>query len=249
MKLTTHWFQELTASQYRCRLAETPEDIEHAQRLRFQVFNLELAEGLQEAYATGKDADPFDSICDHLIVEDRLTKEIVGTYRLQSGETAKNGTGYYSEQEFDFTPYEPIRHELLELGRACIHKGHRNLASLGLLWKGIAQYAKHNGLRYFIGCSSLTSQDPAVGLEVYHMLEHRHLTLPHLRTTPHPEFACQSDQAPEFSPDIPKLLRAYLTVGANICGPPALDKAFGTIDFLTLLDLHNLSARNLRRYF
>lgn len=217
--------------------------------LRFQVFNLELEEGLEQAYATGRDEDPFDSICDHLIVEDHLSGQIIGTYRLQSGITAQNGLGYYSEQEFNFTSYEPIRQEILELGRACIHKSHRNLASLGLLWKGIAQYAKHYKLRYFIGCSSLTSQDPAVGLEVYRMLEKRFGALPHLRTIPRPEYACKSDQTPDVTPNIPKLLRAYLTVGAHICGPPALDNAFGTIDFLTLLDLHNLSARNLRRYF
>ena len=249
MKLTKHWFQELVASQYRCRLAQTPDDLENAQMLRFQVFNLELREGLEEAFATGRDEDPFDAICDHLIVEDRMSGQVIGTYRLQSGITAKNGLGYYSEQEFDFAPFESIRNEILELGRACIHKSHRNLASLGLLWKGIAQYANNYNLRYFIGCSSLTSQDPDDGLEVFRMLEDRFLVSPHLRTTPCPEYACQFSRQPETQPNIPKLLRAYLTVGAQICGPPALDKAFGTIDFLTLLDLKNLSARNLRRYF
>jgi putative hemolysin len=249
MKLTTHWFQELIASQYSCRLAQTPEDLEKAQMLRFQVFNLELDEGLEEAFATGRDEDPFDAICDHLLVEDKMSGQIIGTYRLQSGITAKNGLGYYSEQEFDFAPFEPIRHAILELGRACIHKSHRNLGSLGLLWKGIAQYAKNYQLRYFIGCSSLTSQDPDAGLEVFRMLQDRFLTMPDLRTNPRPEYVCLSRKQPETQPDIPKLLRAYLTVGAQICGPPALDKAFGTIDFLTLLDLENLSARNLRRYF
>jgi putative hemolysin len=39
---------------------------------------------------------------------------------------------------------------------------------------------------------------------------------------------------------IPKLLRAYLTRGAKICGPPALDRQFKTIDFLTLLDLETM---------
>ena len=249
MKLTAHWFQELVASHYCCRLAQTPEDIEKAQMLRFQVFNLELEEGLDEAFTTGRDEDPFDTICDHLIVEDRASGRIVGTYRLQSGIKAKKGLGYYSEQEFDFSPFEPMRHEMLELGRACIHKSHRNLASLSLLWKGIARYARNYDLRYFIGCSSLTSQDPDAGLEVFRMLEKRFLTLPHLRTKPHPRYACPFGEQPETQPEIPKLLRAYLTVGAQICGPPALDKAFGTIDFLTLLDLKKLSARTLRRYF
>jgi len=92
MKLTAHWFQELVASHYCCRLAQTPEDIEKAQMLRFQVFNLELEEGLDEAFTTGRDEDPFDTICDHLIVEDRASGRIVGTYRLQSGIKAKKGS-------------------------------------------------------------------------------------------------------------------------------------------------------------
>lgn len=249
MKLTQNWFNDLVCGQYVCRLVQTSEDLREAQALRFQVFNVELKEGLDEAFTTGRDEDPFDIICDHLIVEDRTSGCIVGTYRLQSGIKAKKGLGYYSEQEFDFSPFESMRHEMLELGRACIHKSHRNLASLSLLWKGIARYAMNYDLRYFIGCSSLTSQDPDAGLEVFRMLKERFLTLPHLRTNPLPKYACPFGRQPERQPEIPKLLRAYLTVGAQICGPPALDKAFGTIDFLTLLDLKNLSARTLRRYF
>ena len=130
MKLTQNWFKELLCGQYICRLVQTPEDLREAQKLRFQVFNLELKEGLDEAFTTGRDEDPFDIICDHLIVEDRASGRIVGTYRLQSGIKAKKGLGYYSEQEFDFSPFESMRHEMLELGRACIHKSHRNLASL-----------------------------------------------------------------------------------------------------------------------
>jgi len=50
------------------------------------------------------------------------------------------------------------------------------------------------------------------------------------------------NQLTEEAPKIPKLLRAYLSIGAKICGPPALDRQFKTIDFLTLLDLHSLPA-------
>ena len=88
-----------------------------AQQLRFEVFNLELGEGLAESYATGLDVDPFDEFCDHLIVEELATSEIVGTYRLQTGQLAAANLGYYSEREFDFAPYEPVRCEMIELGR------------------------------------------------------------------------------------------------------------------------------------
>jgi 1-acyl-sn-glycerol-3-phosphate acyltransferase len=95
--------------------------VRRAQQLRFEVFNLELGEGLAESYATELDVDPFDEFCDHLIVEELATSEIVGTYRLQTGQLAAANLGYYSEREFDFAPYEPFRCEMIELGRACVH--------------------------------------------------------------------------------------------------------------------------------
>src|SRR6266496_2817144 len=118
-------------AQYLARLAQNRDEIRAAQALRFTVFNLELNEGLAESHATGLDADPFDEVCDHLLVEHLPTGEIVGTYRLQTGLTAAANRGYYSEQEFDFRPFEPIRAELIELGRACVHSHHRNLIVLG----------------------------------------------------------------------------------------------------------------------
>src|SRR6202008_936833 len=93
--------------------------------------------------------------------------EIVGTYRMQSGTMAQRNIGYYSAREFDFSVYEPIRHEPLELGRASIDRQHRTREVLSLLWRGIAQYAKHHGLRYLIGCSSLNSEDPQDGWTVF----------------------------------------------------------------------------------
>jgi len=134
-------------SQYALRLASSPQDVQAAQSLRFQVFNLELNEGLADSYVTGLDADPFDAVCDHLLVEHVDSRQIVGTYRLQMGSGAAKNLGYYCEQEFEFGVYEPLRNQIVELGRACVHRQHRNLFVLGLLWKGIADYATQRGGR------------------------------------------------------------------------------------------------------
>ena len=224
-------------AKYATRLARDSTDVHAAQALRFAVFNVELNEGLAESLATGLDADPFDEVCDHLLVEHVPSGEDVGTYRLQTGLTAAGRRGYYSEQEFDFRPFEPIRAQLIELGRACVHQQHRNLIVLGQLWKGIADYARERGGRYLCGCSSITSQDPSVGASAYADLCRRYLVEAPWRTKPLPAFDCPLDHLDEEPPKIPKLLRAYLSIGAKICGPPALDRQFKTIDFLTLLDL------------
>jgi len=237
------------------RLARSADEVRRTQQLRFEVFNLELGEGLAESYATGLDIDPFDEFCDHLIVEELTTSEIVGTYRLQTGQLAAANLGYYSEREFDFAPYELFRCELIELGRACVHADHRNLNLLQLLWRGIARYAAERNARFLIGCSSISSQDPIQGAETYEELKH-YLVEPDLRTQPRLDFRVvaerydhswcggrtvrQSVASTVTAGASSRLLRAYLTIGAKICGPPALDREFGTIDFLTFLDLHAL---------
>src|SRR6267154_4996438 len=233
---------------YRTRLARSTEDVRAAQSLRFQVFNLELNEGLEQSYATGLDEDPFDAVCDHLIVEHLPSASIVGTYRLQTGHNAAAYLGYYCEQEFEFQVFEPLRAEMVELGRACIHRQHRNLVVLGLLWKGIADYARQHAGRYLFGCSSITSQEPAVGASAYADLCRRHLAQPQWRTSPLAAYDCSLNQLATELVKIPKLLRAYLTLGANICGAPALDRQFKTIDFLTLLDLETMPLLARQRF-
>ena len=234
--------------QYATRVARSAAEVRAAQKLRFQVFNLELNEGLPQSFATGLDADDYDAVCDHLLVEYVPSGEIVGTYRLQTGLNAAKKLGYYSEQEFCFAPFEPLRGEIVELGRACVHRQHRNLSVLGLLWKGIADYARERGGRFLIGCSSITSQDPAVAAFTYSELCRKHLVAPPWRTKPLPACECPLDPLAEQPEPIPKLLRAYLAVGAKICGPPALDRQFQTIDFLTFIDFESLTAHARERF-
>jgi putative hemolysin len=234
---------------YALRLARNADEVRAAQVLRFEVFNLELNEGLSQSYAKGFDEDPFDAVCDHLLVEYLPSQQIVGTYRLQTGANAARQLGYYCAQEFEFSPLEPLRGTMVELGRACVHKQHRNLIVLGMLWKGIAGYAQANGARYLFGCSSITSQDEAVGASAYASLARNHLVEPRFRTNPLPAYECSLNQLAAGPVNLPKLLRAYLAVGAAICGPPALDRQFKTIDFLTLLDLEKLPPLARERFF
>jgi len=233
---------------YDTRLARNMDEVRAAQALRFQVFNLELNEGLEQSYANGLDEDPFDAVCDHLTVEHLPSANIVGTYRLQTGHNAAAHLGYYCAQEFEFQLFEPLRAKMIELGRACVHPQHRNLVVLGLLWKGIADYARQHAGRYLFGCSSITSQDPAAGASAYADLCRRHLAPPQWRTRPLAAYDCSLNQLAAEPVKIPKLLRAYLTLGAKICGPPALDRQFKTIDFLTLLDLETMPLLARQRF-
>jgi len=255
---------------YRLRLAVTSEDRIAACRLRFRVFNIELGEGLKSSYQTGLDIDRFDDFCEHLLVEDKQednpSRRIIGTYRMQSGPSAERNHGYYSEQEFSFAPYEPLREGILELGRACIDREHRNPEVLTLLWRGIAQYACDMGLRYLVGCSSINSRNPVEGWQVYRQLRHYRVS-PEFETAPTAAFACPIEleganaqpsssienhsgtpAQPAEPSKVPRLLKTYLTIGARIAAPPAWDREFGTIDFLTLLDLKTVSPSARHRF-
>jgi putative hemolysin len=232
---------------FRVRLALSDEERLSLYRLRFLVFNLEMNEGLDQAYFNGQDCDAFDDVCDHLLVEDKLTGRVVGTYRLQTGSAAARGIGYYSAQEFDFSPYGHLQREIVELGRACIHREFRSFEVLNLLWRGVAQYAVARGGRYLIGCSSVNSQDTQLGSAMYYRLRDW-LVSPELQTRPTEKFSFVLAEESAEKPNPPKLLRAYLAVGARIAGVPALDREFKTIDFLTLMDLDNMAPSARSRY-
>lgn len=236
-------------SLFRISLAQSPQDLVECQRLRYEVFNLELGEGLSTSDRSGLDIDPFDSFCDHLLVRDLESGKLVGTYRLQTGEVARRNLGYYGDQLFDFSVYDSIRKQLLELGRACVHIDYRNIMVLHALWKGIAVYATRNDSRYLIGCSSISSQDENSGVAMYEGLKEKYLVEPSLRTVPHPGRDCRLTGAHVDPARPPRLFRAYLEISGRICGPPAIDREFKTIDFLTLVDLANLPERVRTRFF
>jgi len=235
-----------TRGLYQLRYARDAGDVEACCRARYEVFNLELAEGLAESAAIGLDRDRYDEQCDHLMVIDTTTERVIGTYRMQTLETAEAAAGFYSAGEFDFGPAPRELMECsVELGRACVVREHREKAVLFLLWRGLMAYLLWNRKRFLFGCSSLTTQDPEEGLKAHDWLVregHRHADF---ETPALPEYVCESAGHETFEGKypIPRLFSTYLRHGAKITSPPALDRQFGTIDFLTLLDSEQFDRR------
>jgi putative hemolysin len=248
---------EIREGRYLARFAKSTEEIEAVLQLRFEVFNLELGEGLESSFATGQDRDEFDDCCHHLMILDTQEDRVVGTYRLQTGEIASDATAFYSSREFDLSPLpKGVLENSVELGRACIAKDHRNTRVLFLLWKGIAAYVAHNQKRYLFGCCSLTSQDPREGLRVFEHLEaHGHLHQQfHVSSREGLNCVCSAEQKESKTPQstkdcssedavLPKLFKIYLRFGAKVCGPPAIDREFKTIDFLVIFDVDGMDHR------
>jgi putative hemolysin len=247
--------EALIEGRYEVRFAKSEEELDELLRLRFEVFNIELKEGLEESFETGRDRDEFDAVCHHLIVVEQTTGEIVGTYRMQTSCMARGGCGYYSAAEFDLSPLpSSVVDNAVEVGRACVALGHRNTQVLYLLWRGLALYMAGNQRRYLFGCCSLTSQDPDEGRAVMAYLErHNHLH-PALNVIPQAGFECYDDSSAldlsRYNPiKLPKLFRTYLRHGAKVCGPPAIDRCFKTIDYLVIFDVAAMDERRYRTFF
>lgn len=229
------------------RFAQNLDDLRAAQRLRFEVFNLELREGLMESFATGLDSDAFDARCHHLLVIEEATGQAVGTYRLMSAELGGRSE-LYTASEFDLTGLpDHVVERGAEVGRACVHKDHRNGRVLQLLWRGIARYLDWNDKRYVFGCCSVPTLDGAEIAGVTAALVRGGHVHPRYLASARPNLRLAQADTVVAHPEVtlPPLFHSYLRLGAKVCGGPAVDRAFGVTDYLVLLDLRDVEPRML----
>lgn len=229
------------ADRYIVGFANSDRCIEAAQRLRYEVFNLELNEGLASSIESGLDRDRYDAQMTHLVLLERATHRVIGTYRMQSAGEAARGGGLYSAEEYDLAPMSGYLDEGVELSRACLAADHRNFRAIVSLWLGIGAYMNAHGLRYLFGCCSLTTQERDDGWRALKTIREGGFVHPNLWLRARPSHACGApsrehdlDLGPALK--LPKLFRTYLKLGALVVSEPAIDTAFGTVDFLIMMD-------------
>jgi putative hemolysin len=223
--------------------ASHTDELREAQRLRFEVFAGELGARLATPLA-GHDVDHFDSYCEHLLVRDAATRQVIGTYRVLTPAQARRAGGTYSDQEFDLTPLATLRARMVELGRSCVHPAYRHGGVMLALWGELAAFMRRNALDTMIGCASIPmlQQGPQDALAVWQQLRLNHLAPEryHVR----PRQALPQPAAPgELRVDAPPLIRAYLRLGARLLGPPAWDPDFHTADLPMMMRVQDLPLR------
>lgn len=236
------------------KIADKHDELLSAQRLRFDVFNREMGKGLASSAPSGLDCDAYDALCDHLLVIDRNNGLVVGTYRLLLRSRLKKSACFYSEREFDLSRIRRLRSEILELGRSCVHRDYRSNRILHLLWGGILRYVSDHHVRYIIGCPSIYTRDIDELNAIYALMRRDYWSPALFRVYPHPENKCDGLDAgicvdgreKSIFLKLPSLLRSYLKVGARVCGAPAVDEEFGTVDLFMLLDIRRISAAYLK---
>lgn len=234
---------------FEVKIADSLQEVEAALRLRFEVFNLEMQEGLQSSYESGFDSDVYDTFCDHLIVKERATGAVVGTYRLLLQQKAQQNLGFYSENEFDLSSFASQQGNLLEAGRSCVAKPFRSLAVINLLWSGIARYLEQHNVTHLFGCASFKTSDPRF-MSAVHAYCSAHYPapagwgvspLPHCRMDLASYTPTEQEVASIFR-SFPPLVKGYLRLGAFVCGEPAYDAEFGTSDLLVMVATENITA-------
>ncbi|MDG3012790.1 GNAT family N-acetyltransferase [Rhodococcus sp. D2-41] len=248
-----------TAGRYSVVLTRDRADIEAAQRLRYQVFSTEPGFTLGAfAAAIERDVDRFDTFCDHILVRDRVTGDAVGCYRLLPPEGARALGGPYTATEFDLDALAPILPGAVELGRACVHPDHRSGAVSALLWSGILRYLSMTDHSWLVGCVSVPMRStpgerPGANVRaVRDVVSSRYAHDPRWQVRPHRPVRVDGRGLDEIEPAaravLPPLLRAYLRIGARVCGEPAHDPEFGVADFVVLLGAHHADQRYLDRF-
>jgi len=238
---------------YTLLLTNDPSHVEAAQRLRQQVFAAEPGFALEPA--GGLDADRFDEHCDHLLVREDRSGELVGCYRMLPPPGAIAAGGLYTATEFDISGLDSLRPSLVEMGRAVVRADHRNGAVVLMMWTGILAYLDRCGYDYVAGCVSVPVRGVgAPGSQVRgvrDVVAARHAAAAEFTVYPYrPVMVDGVDLDGIPAPErltMPPLMRGYLRLGAQVCGEPAHDTAFGVADFPALLDKRRADIRYLNR--
>ncbi|WPO99139.1 L-ornithine N(alpha)-acyltransferase [Pseudomonas sp. HR96] len=221
--------------------------LREAQALRYAVFSQEFDARLQGA-ELGLDRDTYDSHCSHIGVRDLSSGQLVATTRLLDHQAADGLGGFYSEEEFSLHGLKGLQGPILEIGRTCVHPAYRNGGTIAVLWSELAEVLNQGEYRYLMGCASISMQDGGIQAEaIMQRLRERYLCNEHLRAEPrHP--LPPLDLPHNVIAELPPLLKAYMRLGAKVCGEPCWDREFQVADVFILLKRDDLCPRYARHF-
>lgn len=253
--------ESLRSGDLEVRLAETPKELEAAQKLRYQVFYEEMKANATPLMAQlQKDIDPYDAYCDHLLVFDHSLRQngvspVVGTYRLLRQNVADKHDGFYASHEYDISKLQEYPGEILELGRSCVHPDYRSRPTLQLLWRAIAAYVNYHQVEILFGCASFPGVDPKALEYQLSFLYHHHLAPPAVRTEalPHRYVSMQNIDYHQIDPrrmflTLPPLIKGYIRVGAYIGDGAVVDNDFNTTDVCIIVKTELIADKYMRYY-
>jgi putative hemolysin len=238
--------QAISGRHYECRITRDKKDVRKIFQLRYEVFRKEYS---SPKSLFGLDMDHYDRFADHLVVFHKESGNPVGTYRLISEDSR---VGFYSEREFELSPFLALPGRKLELGRACVHPDHRNGAVLRMLWRGLLEFAQEREVDLLFGCSSVHVPEDEFGAAMLHrelrslgawspisgVRPSRNFLMPEKMQAHWALAEAWLNEDPARDSDenslLPPLVASYIRSGARVISAPAYDADFHCLDLLTV---------------
>lgn len=228
------------------RLARSRADVEASLRLRYRVFVEEMGADIGPQ-APGLESDRFDPHCQHLLVHDSVSGELLASTRLLDGDIARRLGGFYSASEFDMSAVLDRPGRFLELGRTCVAPAARQGAVIAALWSGVGAFVREGGYAHLIGCASIDARDGSDRAHsLFAGLRGDELSSTDARVVPRRALPPPAGAKAAFTR--PPLLKAYLRLGARVAGAPYWDDDFHVADLFMHLQVANLCPRYARHF-
>lgn len=229
-------------------LAADESEVREAQALRYRVFGEEMGARLQGA-EQGLDCDDFDSVCQHLLVREPRSGQVVACTRLLSDANAERLGRFYSQGEFDLGAIPALPGRKLEVGRTCVAPDYRQGSAIAVLWSGLAGFIHLHRFDYLFGCASVPLGDQDLqAAAIMNRLRRQAFAPESLRVVPRLPLGASEVDPEILDAPLPALLRAYVRLGARACGEACRDPEFGVADVLMLLDVRELNPAYSRHF-
>ena len=250
-------FKPIIFKNFMIKIAESNFEIKKAQSLRYKIFFKEKKIKRNNLkFLLQRDYDFYDKISDHLIIIDNNRKvkdNVIGTYRLLRGNSAKLYRGFYTEKEFDISNLKKnfSSKDILELGRSCIHSEYRSGIVLKLLWKGISKYIKICKIKILMGCASFNGTNPNRFKDEFSLL-YKSYRLPKNYNVK----SLQNNEIPSgknikqstILNRLPPLIKGYLRAGGMVSENFYIDKEFETIDYCVIMLTEKIVSRYQNKF-
>lgn len=226
----------LLRGRYRARTAAGPGDLAAAQDLRTLAFR---------GAGAARDADAFDAICTHVLVEEVRTGRLVCCFRLLPLTGGDDIGRSYSAQFYDLAALRAFKGPMVEMGRFCIHPEARDPDILRVAWGAMTAFVDRERVEMLFGCSSFHGTDADQYLDAFAMLKDRHLApkrwLPRVKAPNVFRFArllrLRKPDAKLALLRMPPLLRTYLMMGGWVSDHAVVDRDLNTLHVFTGLEI------------
>ena len=240
----------LSRSRYLARFAETPEDLMAAQRLRYLAF---IDGTAAVARPDGRDADAFDQVCRHVLIENRRTGDLAAAFRMLPLEDGREIDASYAAQYYELSGLSGFPGRMVEMGRFCVAPGLADPDVLRVAWAAMTAFVDQEGVDLLFGCSSFQGTEADKYLDAFAMLKERHLApkpwLPKVKAPDVFRFARRLRRKPDARRamrTMPPLLRSYLAMGGWVSDHAVVDRDLGTLHVFTGLEIAAIPSARVR---